>query len=233
MTAPAWRVPWTLITSTWREKTSRPLTVVLLLLLCATQTAFAVSTEGNLSDPVFILTLFLASGCIGREVSSGTLGLLFTRPIRRSTYVLSKWFAASAGAAVLAGATLTVQAIVLNQKGIAIPGAEWAAALFHTLTSACGLTAVLVLFSTLLPGVGDVVLWGSLSAVGYLGQRFLPMRITDEWRSLLQPALGWTSTFQSRPIAWFALTSYLSTITLCLSLAVLAANKKDLSYASG
>jgi len=34
-------------------------------------------------------------------------------------------------------------------------------------------------------------------------------------------------------VPWFAIVSYLSTVTLCLAVAVVVMNRKELSYASG
>jgi ABC-type transport system involved in multi-copper enzyme maturation permease subunit len=223
---------WALVSATWREKLSRPIPLVLCLLLCAFTTGFAVSVTHNLEDPALILALLLGSGSVGRDVSSGVLGLLFTRPLRRSTYVLSKWLAVSSAAATLSTLTLLAQALLLARHGIGVPAPELWAAIFATLTAVLGLCSVLVFFSVLVPGVGDVALWAALSVSGLLARKVFPLRVTDEWQSLLRPTLGWTSTFQSTPISWFSLFSYLSTVTLCLLLAVLAANRKELSYAS-
>ena len=72
-----------------------------------------------------------------------------------------------------------------------------------------------------------------IAAIDLLAEVAIEPRVSEQWRAVLQPALGWSSTFQSTPVAWFALFSYLSTVTLCLCLAAVAANKKEISYASG
>jgi ABC-type Na+ efflux pump permease subunit len=193
----------------------------------------AVSGSQTLEDPVLLLTLILAAGSVGRDVSSGVLALLLTRPVVRTTYVVAKWTAVSSAAAGLSCLTLAVQAAVLRAKGVDISASELWNATFASASSAAGLSALLVLLSVLLPGAADIAAWGALNLLGFLAQRILPLRANTEWRDFLQPKLGWVSTFGATPISWFGLTSYLSTVTLCLCLAALAMNRKEISYASG
>ena len=223
---------WALIAASWREKLSRPVVVVLCVLLCVAQSAFAVSVK-DLQDPVVVMVLVLGAGSVGRDASSGVLALVFTRPLVRATYVLAKWMATSVAAAALSWATLVAQTVLLRSRGIDVSAAELFGALFGSFTAGCGLASVLVLLSVLIRGAGDIALWVGLGLLGFLAQKALPLRISDEWRALLQPSLGWASTFGATPIGWFALTSYLSTVTICLTLAVLAINRKQISYASG
>jgi hypothetical protein len=222
-----------LVAVTWREKLSRPIVVVLCVLLCVAETAGAITARHDLDDPVLILTLVLTSGSVGRDLSSGVLALLFSRPIVRTTYLLAKWLAASTAAATLSSLTLIAETLLLRSRGIDISSAELSGALFGSFSTAFGLASVLILLSVLLRGVGDIAMWVALGLVGYLTQRVLPQRVSEEWHAVLQPSLGWASTFGARPIAWFALASYLSTVTLCLCLAALVLNRKEISYASG
>ena len=118
------QVLWALVTVTWRERLSRPVVVALCGLLCAAQTAFAVSGSHDLEDPVLVLALILGAGSIGRDLSSGVLALLFARPIVRTTYVIAKWTAVSLAAGTLGCATLIVQAVLLRSRGIDISAAS-------------------------------------------------------------------------------------------------------------
>jgi hypothetical protein len=226
-------VLWALVSTTWREKLSRPIVVVLCVLLCVVQSAVAISASRDLSDPAFILAMVLGAGSVGRDVSSGVLALILTRPIVRTTYILAKWLAVGGAAAILSLLTLVAQTLLLRGKGIDISIGELLSAMFGATTSAFGVTSVLVLLSVLIPGVGDIATWVALGLVGYLGRNALPQRFSEEWRGFLQPSLEWSSTFGATPISWFALSSYLSTVTLCLCLAALALNRKEVSYASG
>jgi ABC-type transport system involved in multi-copper enzyme maturation permease subunit len=221
------------VVATWRERLSRPIALIVCFLICAGVTGSAVTSDHMLQDPTLVLGLILAAGSVGRDVSSGVLALVLTRPLVRTTYLLAKWTAVSTAVAALACATLALQAILLRSHGIDIsPGELWRAA-FGSATAAAGLIAVLLLFSVLMSGVGDIAIWVGLNLISFLAQRFVPLRVHTEWRSFLQPTLGWDATFGATPISWFGLTSYLSTVTLCLCLAALALNRKEISYASG
>jgi hypothetical protein len=220
-----------LVLATWREKFGRPVFGVLCLVVAATDVMTARLTS-ELQDPVLILTLLIASGSVGKDVSSGVLPLLFTRPLKRSRYVLAKWLASASAIATLAAVTTLVEAAVLAHIGAGLPRAELAAAIFKSATTAFGLSAVLVLFSVLASGFTDVLIWIGLSSLPMLGQRFLSQRVVEEWQSFLHPSLDWGDLLADAG-AGFRLVSYLSTVTLCLGLAVLAVNRKELSYASG
>jgi ABC-type transport system involved in multi-copper enzyme maturation permease subunit len=228
----SWAVLRALVGVSWRERLLRPWFGVLLLVLCSTQVTMALSME-DLQDPVFLLVLLIGGGAIGKEVSSGVLPLLFTRPLVRGHYVLAKWFALASAIAIISTATLLVQAAFLAHRGIGLPGREVAAAVFTSVSAAFGITAVLLPLSVLTPGYTDVLVWIGLSVLPGLGRKYIPQRVAEEWRAFLHPSLDWGAIFGTASVGWFRLFSYLSTVALCLCLAVLAANRKELSYASG
>ena len=221
-----------LVSVTWRERLLRPFFGTLVVVLCASQIPMAVARE-SLEDPVLILVLLLGGGSVGKDVSSGVLPLLFTRPLVRTNYVLTKWLALASAIAILATATLLAEAAWMAHRGAGLPGAEIAGAVFTSVTSAFGMTAVLLFFSVLVSGYSDVLLWIGLLFLPSLAHRYVPRRVAEEWRMFLHPSLDWGVTFGGASISWFRLSSYLSTVTLCLCLAALAANRKELSYASG
>ena len=221
-----------LVGVTWRERLLRPWFGVLLFVFCSSQVTMALSMQ-DLQDPGFILVLVIGGGAIGKEVSSGVLPLLFTRPLVRGHYVLAKWFALASAIAIISTVTLLVQAAFLAHRGIGLPGREIAAAVFTSVSAAVGITAVLLPLSVLVPGYADVLFWMGLTFVPSLGRRYVPQRVAEEWRAFLHPSLDWGAIFGTASVGWFRLFSYLSTVTLCLCLAVLVANRKELSYASG
>jgi ABC-type transport system involved in multi-copper enzyme maturation permease subunit len=222
-----------LVFATWRERLSRPVALIVCVLICIATTGSAVTAARVLQDPTVPLALILGAGSIGRDVSSGVLALLLTRPVVRTTYVVAKWTAVSALVVALGCLTVAAQAILLHWRGDDVTVRELSETLFGSLTSGVGLVSVLVLFSALLPGLADIGLWVALTLVGFVVQRLLPIRVHTEWHAFLQPTLGWAATFGATPISWFGLTSYLSTVMLCLCLAALALNRKEISYASG
>lgn len=218
---------------TWREKLTRPVVLVVCGLVCVTESSLAVSVSRAVESPAPILTLLIAAGSVGRDLSSGVLALLFTRPLQRSAYVFAKWVAVSGAAMILSCVTLAVQAVLLAQQGNAVSGAEIWAAMFASATTSFGLSSVLVLFSVLIPGVGDVAAWGALMLLGFLSRRVVSPRFGEEWKAVLQPELAWNAGGGTGLSSWLPVISYLSTVTLCLYLAVVAVNRKEISYASG
>jgi hypothetical protein len=225
-------VLWALIRATWGEQRSRPFVVVLCLIFCVVEIS-AVSYTHDLNDPTLFLTVMFGAGSIGRDVTTGVLPLLFTRPIKRGTYVFAKWIAVSSAAAVTGALVLTIQALLLRHRGLGLPGATIAAAVFASAASACGISSVLVFLSALVSGFGDIALWMGLRLLGALLAKRVGPRFVQEWRSLIEPSLAWDTLSGSHLGAWFRLVSYLSTVTLFLCLAVMAANRKEVSYAAG
>lgn len=225
-------VLWALIRSTGGERLSRPLIGILALVFCASKVSIAVYGHG-LEDPSFFLTLMFAAGSVGRDVTSGVLPLIFTRPVARRTYVLAKWIAAGSAAGAIGALTLVVEALLLWHRGAAVPGSEIPAAIFAGFTSAFGIASVIILFSVLVPGIGDIALWAALLLVGSLSAKVAPQRFVQEWHAFLEPTLEWGAASGSHIAGWFRVVSYLSTVTLCLCLAVMAANRKEISYAAG
>jgi len=220
-----------LIVATWRERLLRPLFGGLCLVFCFSEISAARLTH-ELQDPVLILTLLIGAGSVGKDVSSGVLPLLFTRPLVRSRYVLAKWLAVGSAVTVLTALTLLGEALVLARADLGVPRAEVTAAIFQSASTVFGISSVLVFFSVLLSSFADALLWIGLSVVPQIGHRFVGQRIAEEWQAFLYPSLEWSATFD-HPVAWFRVFSYFSTVTLCLCLAVLAVNRKELSYASG
>jgi hypothetical protein len=106
--------------------------------------------------------------------------------------------------------------------------------------ASAGLCAVMVLFSSLVGGIGDVGLWlvatvtGAVTGVAgaALKSPWLS-RAADELQRTISPKLELAFLAGASRFSWFETLSYLSTVTLCLALAIVIVNRKELSYASG
>jgi hypothetical protein len=99
---------------------------------------------------------------------------------------------------------------------------------------------VFTLLSTLIGGVGDLGIYfvatvtaGIAQAVGGAIHSDAVARAAEELLQFLGPKLHLSQMITSSPFSFFPLVSFLSTITLCLALAVVVMNRKELSYASG
>ncbi len=195
--------------------------------------------------PFFVIVL--ATGIVSREREDGVLASVLVRPIRRSTYIFSKWLAlALAGwiGSVLFIALLTLLTALtgLHQPNIA----EIGRALLETLLIDIGLAATMVAFSTLSPTYGDLVLYG-ISWMGWLTMLSCITALTEmqheglltqidsdylfmvveAYKSFLLPNVQFTTPSH----LWlFSVLTYLSNLFAALLAAIFFLNRKEIGY---
>ncbi len=186
-----------------------------------------------------MFALILTAGAIGQDVSSGVLQLTFSRPITRRDFVVSRWLAGGLGASVLFLVLLAAAcAAIVARGGHLEPGAV-AVLAGQNVAAAFGTAAIVVMLSSLAPGLGDVALYfmslASLTVAQNLGawKQWAWMELgAVELQHTLQPALP-LAWLQGGDVPWAALATYASAVTLALAVAVIVVNRKELSYASG
>ena len=183
--------------------------------------------------------VLLAAGLIGQDMSSGTLQLLFARPVSRGEYVLSRWLGAALAASCLAMAQLAIGAALMALHGESPPVRTLALFAGGQALAAFGTTSVLLLFSTLLPGIGDflaTIVAGILGQALQLGAALFKApwlaRAGVEIGRFVAPELDLGPLFRGGPVSWFEVASYFSTVTLCVALAIVIMNRRELSYAT-
>ena len=232
----------TLVLATLRQRFTSPIRLVIVLLfgwmpvlpvLVAPRIGFAA-----LGDCYF-LALTLAAGMIGQDLSSGTLQLLLARPVTRAQYVFSRWGAVAAGTLLITVLQTLVAALVMTLRGAPVPWGGAALFLANGALLALGTAAIMALLSSLAAGLGDL---GLLFLVFISAQVLEKLGMFKSWDWLvrgagellrvLKPQLDVAPLFHGDPVAWFAVVSYLSTVTICLGLAVVVMNRRELSYAS-
>jgi len=231
-----------LVLATLRQRFTSPIRLLIVLLLgwmpmlpilMAPRTGFAA-----LGDCYF-LALTLAAGMIGQDLSSGTLQLLLARPVTRAQYVFSRWGAVAAGTFLIAGLQTLAAALIMALRGVPVPWDQAALFLANGALLALGTAAVMALLSSLAAGLGDL---GLLFLVFFSAQVLEKVGMFKSWDWLvrgagellrvLKPELDLAPFLHGGPVAWLAVVSYLSTVTLCLGLAVVVMNRRELSYAS-
>lgn len=231
-----------LLIAFWRQRLASPIRVVILALMVLVPPALISAIRGlglaQLGDAV-PLAMVLAVGMIGQDVSSGVLQLIFARPVRRSEYVLSRWLAVSLGASLLSLVQIGFYVALAAARGAA-PSAD--AVLQFALgreLQIFGVAATMALLSSLIGGVGDLAIYALLTimggVVGMIGQLRQSGAITwigHEIGTLVSPKIEIAQIVAGSP-SWFAIATYASNLTLCLLLAILILNRKELSYASG
>ena len=232
----------TLVAVLARQRLNSPMRVVMTLFFFGTG-LIAVAFTGSLGalskGQQVVFGYVIAAGLIGQEVSSGVLTLTFARPLRRSEYVVGRWI----GACAIASAWVLLQ--VLMAAGIASlrggnPTLEQAALrAAEGVLAVTGASAVLLMFSSLVPGLADLglvvlalIVGGVLTAAGGHWQIAWLTRTGDEIHRFIDASLDLGSLFGKGTVSWFEITSYLSTLAICLVVAIWAVNRKELSYAS-
>lgn len=173
--------------------------------------------------------LVLGGTIISGDVASGVLHLVWSRPVARASYCLAKW-------AALTATTFAVSVIglaVALAAGGGVPLAAGAVAVAERLASAAGVAAVLVLFSAVLPRLGDVALWGSLALIVVNVEQWLkPDRfpVTCYAASAVGSLLWPETVFANSPPIQASLV-YASTVVGALALASVALARREVSYA--
>ncbi len=232
----------TLVLTSLRQRLTSPMRLVFAALLAFFTIAIAAAMRGlqPLDNVASTLALVLTAGAIGQDVSSGVLQLTFSRPLTRRDYVLARWLAGGLGAAALSLCVLAAAAAAIAARGGTLEAPAVAALAGQQVASALGTAAVIVMLSSLAPGLGDVALYFmasiSLSVAQNLGawkQWAWMERGATELQHTLSPALPLDWATRHADVPWAALVTYASAVTLALAVAVIAVNRKELSYASG
>ncbi|MEK7477410.1 MAG: ABC transporter permease subunit [Candidatus Coatesbacteria bacterium] len=185
-----------------------------------------------------LLIWLVGAGVIGEEVSSGTILLVLSRPVSRSEYVFSKWIAlACATAGVLAVQAVAIAAIA-GWRGHPVEAVALVRQVLEAVFRAFGASAVVVMFSALVPGAKEMSVmmftWLGGTLLGLLGQWKQWTAVTlggGEVTSFMLPALDLGPLFGGGGFTWSGPVGYLSTVTLALAVAVWWLNRKELSYA--
>jgi hypothetical protein len=186
-----------------------------------------------------VLVWVLGCGTIGRDMSSGVSHLLFTRPITRFSYVLTKW-------ASLVAATWAFQVLVLvvwafgtlcyrNDPEFNLWTIQH---LLLAMWMAATLSTVVILYSSIMPGWGDLgllffvhVTLGVLGMVATTSRSPVMGEIIKGLLEMAWPGVSGESFF--REDKWPTLDHYL--LHSFFALAYLAAafwimSRKDITY---
>ena len=232
-----------LIITLWRQRLASAVRMAVVAVLCGFPLFAAIFMPGAGLSPLGNaqgLMLALGAGMIGQDVSSGVLQLLCARPVRRSEYVLSRWMGVALAGVAISLAQLAIASALLTARGAAPPAQEIALFAATRALECFGLAAVLALLSSLIGGVGDLALYlvaglsgGVLTMVAQAKQWTWLDRIASQFMQALMPGIDLHRLLVVTPMPWFPILSYASTVTLCLALAIVVVNRKELSYASG
>ncbi len=226
-----------------RQRLTSPMRLVLALTLIGfgvLNVLFTGSLVTLAAGQMGVFAFVMAAGAIGQDVSSGVLTLAFARPLRRAEYVVGRWL----GASGLAVACVVLQVLAGAMASALRHGDPTpmlvVVKLLEGALAVAGTSAVLVMFSSLVPGLGDLglLLVASLAALvsqtaGAAARLAWLARAGQELSGFLGPTVDLGVLLGAGSVSWFGVVSYLSTLAICLAAAIVAVNRKELSYAAG
>ncbi len=224
-----------------RQRLASRLRMALLAMIVGFPLLALVFGSGDIAqtlDDSYAVALVLAAGMIGQDFSSGTIQLLLARPVTRPGYVLSRWAGVTLAALAVLVFELAVGTLALAARNRLPVPADAAIALAQGALTAAGTAAVMALASALATGFGDLALllatalvgW-SVSGIGNYRNWPVAVRIGEEVQRFITPKLELAPLLDGR-VPWYDLTTYLSTVAMCLAFAIVVVNRRELSYAS-
>jgi ABC-type transport system involved in multi-copper enzyme maturation permease subunit len=227
----------------WRRVLSSPARLGLLALVVAqpiVASGLAAWPEYPAFHDVVLLTWIVGAGVVGQDFSSGVIQLVFARPITRARYVTCQWLAVGLAAAALATGAVVLSAVAARLAGSPRVAMDLAGRLTADNVIACfGIGAVLVMLSSFGSGLSGMAL-----AVVLTAGSVTTVQLAREWPNpiveavaarllaLLLPRVDLAELVVDGRVSWHATTSYLSTVTICLVVAIAVLNRRDVSYAS-
>jgi hypothetical protein len=223
-----------------RERFSNPIRTATLLGFVFFPIPIALADPRPNSSASFfhpLLAVTLASGILGLEFSGGVLALVFTRPISRRAYALSKWATVTGAAAALSVVQLFAVLLILRIRHD-VPLAEGLGPrLMERVVAAAGTCAVLLLFSALGSGLSDLAVWGLASiaaqtsrTIGFVNHDDFWIRLGDGLQFVVAPGWGMASG-TSPAIALPEVAVALGIILAALTLAVWVLDRREITYA--
>jgi ABC-type transport system involved in multi-copper enzyme maturation permease subunit len=227
-----------------RQKFGSAGTVIALGLL-ALFAALPLNANQGMGPSATLAVLVLAAGSVSRDVASGTIQMILSRPLTRTEYlsgryvgILATYLIFLAGSVVLAfGLGKLVLRMAPEHTGAGFSFAGAGNALAASFFEGALLAAIVFFFSTFLGGWGDVlalflgtVLLGSTQALGQaLGLPGLAKagQIAAE---NLHPTPSWERVLQGQEILAPVTGRYVLALVAYLALAVIIFARREFSY---
>lgn len=177
----------------------------------------------------------LAAGSVSRDVSSGALQMILSRPIRRTEYLFGRYLGILAGYAAFLAVTsvfavLAVAAIPSGAARLSLSGLAVAAA--GAFLSGAFQAAILLFFSTFLPGIADLL--GLLML--YLVLNLPPWKtpwLRDAARAArenLTPVVPWNEVLRGHGLLGAATGRWVFALCVYLALAAVVFCRRELPY---
>ena len=191
-------------------------------------------TEAGFSSSNWAI-LLIAAGSVSRDVSSGALQMILSRPIRRTEYLFGRYLGILAAYAAFLAGTSVLALIAVNAIPSAaadLPLAGLAVAGGAAFLSGAFQAAILLFFSTFLPGIADLL--GLLML--YLVLNLPPWK--TEWlrnaaqtaRENLLPMVPWNDALRGHETLGAATGRWVLALCVYLVLAAVIFCRRELRY---
>ncbi|MDQ5856774.1 MAG: ABC transporter permease [Acidobacteriota bacterium] len=176
----------------------------------------------------------LAAGSVSRDISSGALQMILSRPIRRTEYLFGRYLGILAGYAAFLVVTsaFAVLAVTANPSGAArLSFWGLAVAAAGAFLSGAFQAAILLFFSTFLPGIADLL--GLLML--YLVLNLPPWKpwlreATRIGRENLIPTVPWNEVLRGQGLLGAATGRWVFALSVYLTLAAVVFCRRELPY---
>jgi len=193
-----------------------------------------------------ILALFLlAAGSVSRDAGSGALQMILARPIHRSAYLFGRYLGIllSYAAFILAAVLLTLllaelfSPMVGPGRGPRVTWDSLALAAGASWMEGALIAAILLFFSTFLPGVADVLAYFLLLLLLHvpegIGEMLNKPRVSSAVRVVRENVLGsvpWDEVLRGEGVLRAATGRYVLALTVFLTLAAVLFARREFSY---
>ena len=200
--------------------------------------ALGAPAEAAFTAGALMMVLFSA-GIVSRDIRSGALQMLLARPIHRSTYLLGRFLGAVALEGVfLAGAGLCAAGVgLLSHHPVSIGALLIPAA--GTILQTSLYAALILLFSTFLPGFGDVLAYVLLWIVFAVGAQIAGamrheglQKLVSASKDQVLPEPSWAAILHAGRWLVPAAGAWALALAGSLALAAFIFSRRELSYAN-
>lgn len=220
-----------------RQKLASSGLVVALAVLALIET-FGLAQRGGANGfaTANFAIFILAAGSVSRDVSSGALQMILSRPIRRTQYLFGRYVGILVAFLLFLVFTSLLAFVVVN---LAAPGAaadvspvRLAGLIGETFLSGAFPAAILLFFSTFLPGIADLlgllILYLVLHLPGSAGS--VLSRVAEFGRENMLPDVAWKEALRGQGLALAAAGRWVFALTVYLALAALVFSRRELPY---
>lgn len=223
------------------------LPIVIALAVLALMTAI----QGALSEPEkalgagFLAILLIAAGSVSRDISGGALQMILARPIRRTEYLFGRYLgilaAYAAFLAVSSGLTVLLARLLPSVVGVRslaeLSAASIGRGVAMALANAILFAAILLFFSTFLPGYADVlayvlmsILLNVLTGIGAALRRPWLLEAGEAVRANLLPTVDWGKVLRGRAALGEPTGRWVLAVAVFLAAAAIVFSRREFSY---